>query len=217
MLTTLAIQNYRSLRDIRVPLERLNVITGANGSGKSNLYKALRLLAQTAQGGVVHALALEGGLDSSFWAGPENITKGMHRGETPIEPTVRQRPKRLKLGFASDEYSYLIELGLPIPSPSLFSQDPQIKREAIWVGNKYRPAAVLVERRGPLVKSRAEQNKQAGWQTLSQKCNSVIVFLVSLPILIAPQKSSNYVTVFALGDFTITFVVTVMPQLVNHN
>ncbi|AQS37824.1 putative ATPase [Shewanella psychrophila] len=168
MLTTLAIQNYRSLREIRVPLERLNLVTGANGSGKSNLYKALRLLAQTAQGGVVNALALEGGLDSSFWAGPENITKGMLRGETAIEPTVRQQVKRLKLGFASDEFSYLIELGLPKPdSTTLFGLDPQIKREAIWVGNKYRPAAVLVERRGPLVKSRAEKNKQAGWQTLN--------------------------------------------------
>ncbi|ACA85138.1 AAA family ATPase [Shewanella woodyi] len=168
MLTTLAIQNYRSLREIRVPLERLNLVTGANGSGKSNLYKALRLLAQTAQGGVVNALALEGGLDSSFWAGPETISKGMRSGETPIEPTVRQHAKRLKLGFASDEYSYLIELGLPKPdSTTLFGLDPQVKREAIWVGNRYRPASVLVERRGPLVKSRAEQNKQAGWETLN--------------------------------------------------
>ncbi|QDO82734.1 AAA family ATPase [Shewanella psychropiezotolerans] len=168
MLTTLAIQNYRSLREIRVPLKRLNLVTGANGSGKSNLYKALRLLAQTAQGGVVNALALEGGLDSSFWAGPENITKGMIRGETAIEPTVRQQVKRLKLGFASDEFSYLIELGLPAPDcTTLFCLDPQIKREAIWFGNKYRPASVLVERRGALVKSRAEKNKQAGWQTLN--------------------------------------------------
>lgn len=168
MLTTLAIQNYRSLREIRVPLKRLNLVTGANGSGKSNLYKALRLLAQTAQGGVVNALALEGGLDSSFWAGPENITKGMLRGETAIEPTVRQQVKRLKLGFASDEFSYLIELGLPKPdSNTLFGLDPQIKREAIWVGNKYRPASVLVERRGALVKSRADDNKQAGWLTLN--------------------------------------------------
>lgn len=75
MLTTLAISNYRSLRDIVLPLGQLNLITGANGSGKSNLYKALRLLAQTAQGGVVNALAQEGGLDSSFWAGPENPLK----------------------------------------------------------------------------------------------------------------------------------------------
>lgn len=66
MLTTLAISNYRTLREIVLPLGRLNLVTGANGSGKSNLYKALRLLAQTAQGGVVNALAQEGGLDSVF-------------------------------------------------------------------------------------------------------------------------------------------------------
>ena len=57
MLTTLAISNYRSLRDLVVPLERLNVVTGANGSGKSSLYRSLRLLAETAQGGLVTALA----------------------------------------------------------------------------------------------------------------------------------------------------------------
>jgi ABC-type proline/glycine betaine transport system ATPase subunit len=52
MLHTLAVENYRSLRSIVVPLGRLNVIQGPNGSGKSNLYKALRLLADTAAGGV---------------------------------------------------------------------------------------------------------------------------------------------------------------------
>jgi len=48
MLHTLAVENYRSLRNIVVPLGRLNVIQGANESGKSNLYKSLRLLADTA-------------------------------------------------------------------------------------------------------------------------------------------------------------------------
>jgi len=45
MLRTLAITNYRSRLSLTIPLGRLNVITGANGSGKSNLYRALRLLA----------------------------------------------------------------------------------------------------------------------------------------------------------------------------
>ncbi len=64
MLHTLAVENYRSLRSIVVPMGRLNVIQGANGSGKSNLYTALRLLADTAAGGVVSSLAREGGLKS---------------------------------------------------------------------------------------------------------------------------------------------------------
>jgi predicted ATPase len=57
MLNILAISNYRSLRNLVVPLAALNLITGPNGSGKSNVYRALRLLADTANGGVVGSLA----------------------------------------------------------------------------------------------------------------------------------------------------------------
>lgn len=60
MITTLAISGYRSLRDLRLALGPLNVVTGANGSGKSSFYRALRLLADIAQGRVVQSLALEG-------------------------------------------------------------------------------------------------------------------------------------------------------------
>ena len=77
MLTTLAISNYRSIRELVMPLGALNLVTGANGSGKSNLYRALRLLAETAQGGVVSTLAREGGLASTLWAGPETISRRM--------------------------------------------------------------------------------------------------------------------------------------------
>jgi AAA15 family ATPase/GTPase len=37
MLTALAISGHRSLRDVRIALGPLNVVTGANGSGKSSL------------------------------------------------------------------------------------------------------------------------------------------------------------------------------------
>jgi predicted ATPase len=50
MLTAVAISNYRSLRNIGIPLQNLNIVTGANGSGKSSFYRALRLLADTVQG-----------------------------------------------------------------------------------------------------------------------------------------------------------------------
>lgn len=99
MLKTLAVANYRSINKLVIPLGRLNLITGPNGSGKSNLYRALRLLAETAQGGVVNALAREGGLDSTFWAGPETISRRMRNGEVPIQSTVRQGVKRLRLAL----------------------------------------------------------------------------------------------------------------------
>ena len=53
MIHTLAIANYRSLREVILPLDQLTIIIGANGSGKSNLYRALRLLSDTAMGGAI--------------------------------------------------------------------------------------------------------------------------------------------------------------------
>src|SRR5499433_3288351 len=110
MLRTLAIANYRSLRNLIVPLQGLNLITGPNGSGKSSVYRALRLLADTAQGSVIPSLAREGGLPSTLWAGPEKISRSVKRGEHEVEGTVRRERVNLRLGFAGDEFGYAIDL-----------------------------------------------------------------------------------------------------------
>lgn len=155
MIEALAISNYRSLLELKVPLGRLNVVTGPNGSGKSNLYRSLRLLAQTAQGGVVGALAHEGGLSSTVWAGPEEISPDMARGDVPVQGGPRKGPVRLRLGFAGEAFGYAISLGLPERSPSAFHLDPEIKRECIWAGPRYRPASLLVDRKGTLIRIRS--------------------------------------------------------------
>src|SRR6185295_10388348 len=121
MLTTLAISNYRSLRNLIVPLRGLNLITGPNGSGKSSVYRALRLLADTAQGSVIPSLAREGGLQSTLWAGPEKFSRSVKRGEYPVQGVVRKKPVSLRLGFAGDNFSYAIDLGLPAPPSGAFA------------------------------------------------------------------------------------------------
>ena len=165
MLSTLAIAGYRSLRELVIPLLRLNVVTGPNGSGKSNLYRALRLLAETAQGRVITSLAREGGLQSTLWAGPERFGRAVLRGDHPVEGTLRTKPVSLRLGFAGDDFGYVIDLGLPTPSRSAFAHDPQIKRECIWNGPVLRPSSLLVDRRGPLVKARSDGGQ---WTIVTQ-------------------------------------------------
>ena len=169
MLTTLAVSGYRSLRDVVVELGDVTVVTGPNGSGKSSLYRALRLLAAAAQGGAVAALAHEGGLPSTLWAGPETISGSMRRGEVPVQGTRRTGPVRLQLGFAGDGLSYAMDLGLPKRDlPTVFELDPEIKAEHVWHGPVARPASMLAQRHGPIVTARAGPD----WQELSRSLRS---------------------------------------------
>jgi predicted ATPase len=149
MLTTLAISNYRSIRNLIVPLSQLNVVTGPNGSGKSSLYRGLRLLAQTARGELISSLAREGGLQSTFWAGPEKIAREVRAGRHAVEGVVRKNAYQLRLGFGAEDLSYAIDLGYPSTNASGFDLDPAIKRECIWAGPVFRPAKRLIDRRGP--------------------------------------------------------------------
>ena len=161
MLHTLAIAGYRSLRDFVIPLRGLNLVTGPNGSGKSNLYRALRLLAETAQGRAIPSLAREGGLQSTLWAGPESLSRAVLRGEQPVQGTPRQKPVSLRLGFCADDFGYAIDLGLPSGPSGFFSHDPEIKRECLWAGPLLRPSTLLVDRKGPLVKVRQDGKEWA--------------------------------------------------------
>ena len=155
VLRTLAIENYRSLRQLVLGLTSLNVVTGANGSGKSSLYRSLRLLADGARNGMVAALAREGGLQSTLWAGPEQIGRGVREGRYPVQGTARRRQSiALRLGFGEDDFGYAIDLGLPEASAptTAFARDPVIKRESVWTGPRLRPSTVLCDRLGGFVR-----------------------------------------------------------------
>jgi predicted ATPase len=150
VIQTLAVENYRSLRKLVLPLSPLTVVTGANGTGKSSLYRALRLLASASRDGAIASLAREGGITSTLWAGPE---QGAKKGR-PVQGTVRTRPIELRLGFGGDEYGYALDFGLPRPGVTMFNLDPEFKREALWTGPVLRPATLLAERAGEIVRAR---------------------------------------------------------------
>ncbi len=132
----LRIAGYRSLRDLALTLAPLTVVLGANGTGKSNLYGALRLVAHAARGELARALSAEGGMPSILWAG------GERKRTTRAKP-----PLRAVFEVQLDDFGYALELGLPIPSQTLFQRDPEVKEEAVWAGSRRRPSAMLLTRR----------------------------------------------------------------------
>jgi predicted ATPase len=159
MLHTVAIRGYRSMREVVVPLTRLTLVTGANGTGKSSVYRALRLLADCGRGEVIGSLAREGGLESVLWAGPEQTGGARRTGRS--QGTTRTRPVSLDLGFASDDFGYLVDLGLPQDAgkDSLFARDPEIKREAVFAGPRLRTSSALVRRGGEYAEVAAESGR----------------------------------------------------------
>ncbi len=61
------------------------------------------------------SLAKEGGLASTLWAGPEQISRRMKSGDIPIQGGPRTKVVALRLGFMTEDIGYSIDLGLPSP------------------------------------------------------------------------------------------------------
>ncbi|OHX20380.1 AAA family ATPase [Chromobacterium sphagni] len=133
---SLNLSGFRSIRKLTLELDALNVVVGANGCGKSNLYKAIKLLHDAAEGRLSPALAQEGGVQKAMWAG------GPRRGDRA------RAPRRMILSARLDDFDYELQLGYPEPSSSLFALDPLIKEESLWLaGHGRRPSTLLLERR----------------------------------------------------------------------
>ncbi|MBN8611461.1 MAG: AAA family ATPase [Deltaproteobacteria bacterium] len=129
-----AIAGYRSLHDLCFAPGPLTVISGGNGVGKSNVYRALELMHAAAQGRLARSLANEGGMPSAAWAGPEEVrTEAAKRRGQRIEPTVRRKPVRIRLGMQLDAGCFEMTIGLPPPDgDTAFSADPEVKEEWLW-------------------------------------------------------------------------------------
>ncbi|WP_351232261.1 AAA family ATPase [Streptomyces sp. NPDC002133] len=74
-LLELHVENFRSLRDVTVPLGPLTVLVGPNGVGKSNVLKVFDFLADIIRTDLQPALDTRGGFDEvAFWGGSKPPT-----------------------------------------------------------------------------------------------------------------------------------------------
>ena len=142
VLTDLHFTNFRSIRTIGFPVRQLSVLVGANGVGKTNLYRALELVRAAATGEFAQEIAREGGLASVMWAG---------------ERKTHEQPRlSLRIGLDSIDpdgdgpaCSYEIEPGFPTRVDAAFSLEAMVKRETLTLLG--RRAVPLMERKGPAI------------------------------------------------------------------
>lgn len=140
-----SVEGYRSIKSLDVRFDFVNLVTGPNGCGKSNLFNAFRLVRAATEGRLSQAIAEEGGLDSILWAGP--------RDDAPV---------RMSLNLKADPFEYRLVLGLrPASEFPLFPLDPQIKSEVIRLAGK-----VMVDRKSSVAHVSSIQGKRSLRTTL---------------------------------------------------
>ena len=124
MIERIRIQGYRSLLEFELNLRQVTVVSGKNGVGKSNFYRAIKLVKALAEGRFSQALAGEGGMSSVMWAGaPRSVKKG-------------EKPKRIIIDMEHERYIYHMEVGLIAATPgdpTFFKLDPEVKVETLWM------------------------------------------------------------------------------------
>jgi predicted ATPase len=141
-LTDLHIEGYRSVRNLRLPVRRLTVLVGANGVGKTNIYRGLELVRAAATGDLAMSIAREGGLASVLWAGDRRqnedkrlcLEVGLDMDGPDAHAAFLPR-YRVEVGFGDSRYE------------AVFSEEPQVKLERLELPG--RRTVTLLERKGP--------------------------------------------------------------------
>ncbi|WP_372786119.1 AAA family ATPase [Phenylobacterium sp.] len=146
-LREVSTSGYRSLRAITYPVGGLEVFVGANGVGKTNLYRGLELLQAAAANRLGLVLAREG-LRSAFWAGPRR------QGS----PARMKFAATLAGSSSATRFSYEIEVGFPAQPAGAFRGEPHVKSEVL-VAIAGGRAVRLVDRQGASVMARGEDGR----------------------------------------------------------
>lgn len=136
-ITDFHTKGYRSIKDLWLKMQPVNVIVGKNGTGKSNLYRAMYLISCAANGQLASALADEGGIKAALWAGKWGSA---------------DFPHSLSLSMRSGNFEYNLVCGRAgdVSRPSFFSDDPVIKKEEVYELTHRKRRLILDRRLGSI-------------------------------------------------------------------
>ncbi|WP_344136393.1 AAA family ATPase [Luedemannella flava] len=104
-LLRLKAANFRSLREIEVHLQPLNVLVGPNGAGKSNLLDVIAFLGDSVRDDLEPALGRRGGFERVFFRGARS--KGVKKIVIEIEAALTKNSSRK----TTDHYTLSIRQG----------------------------------------------------------------------------------------------------------
>lgn len=91
-LDKLSIRGFKSIKELKdLELQKLNIIVGANGAGKSNLISFFKMLRAMSDEGLANFVTENGGADGFFFGGPKE------------SPQIKAR-----LSFGQNEYEFIL-------------------------------------------------------------------------------------------------------------
>jgi predicted ATPase len=184
-------KGFRSLKAIKYPMSDLDVFVGANGVGKTNLYRGLELLRSAAANTLAPDLAHAGARLRYVGGGPCSLRSNTY----PFAVDLSAEPAS---GSSKGLYRYEVEVGFPPAQASAsFKAEPQIKMEAVsYVGGGR--TSRLVDRQGASVMARAENGRPTQID-IDLLASETVIGRLEIPLAI--PNWTQYVARCFSGDF----------------
>lgn len=123
----ITVRGFRRLLDVRLSLQPLSVVIGANGSGKTSLLDALALLAASAEGRLTASISDLAGLSNILTYDRSNLLElglSLPAADTVLSYSLSIGPRGLSYGIQNEELSSSLGRHIQAQSGDVLYLDP---------------------------------------------------------------------------------------------